>query len=152
MVKHEAPQSKAQLRCEKGTTIEAKPLILIVDDELPHLRLTEIMLVKTGCMIMTAQDPREALEVLSNCTPDLVLMDVQMPGMTGLELSNRIRKIERLRELPIILLTSHLTEEVTRTATEHGIENVLQKPVDMANLQALVGRTVQGDGSRLATA
>lgn len=140
------------MRCEKGTTIKAKPLILIVDDELPHLRLTEIMLVKTGCMIMTAQDPREALEILSNCTPDLVLMDVRMPGMTGLELSDRIRKMERLRNLPIILLTSHLTEDVTRAATSQGIDSVLQKPVKMASLQALVGRTVQGSRAQSANA
>ena len=128
---------------------ENKPLILIVDDELTHLRLTEIMLVNDGYRIMTAEHPREALDLLSDFKPDLLIMDVNMPGLSGTELTGRIRAIDRLQDVPIILVTSHVTDRVRAVARERGVDMVLEKPLDMSQFKVKVRETIR---SRAATA
>ena len=122
--------------------IDSKPLILIVDDELTHLRLAEIMLVDDGYRIMTAEHPREAMELLADYRPDLLIMDVNMPGISGTELTERVRGIERLRNVPVILVTSHVTERVSRKAAEWGVLEVLEKPLDITHFKRTVRECV----------
>lgn len=120
-----------------------KPLVLLVDDDISHLRLTEVMLVREACHTVTAEHPREALEVLSSCTPDVIVLDVVMPGITGTELAERIRSIDRLREIPLIFVTSHVSGEVRSLSERDGVLGVLEKPLDMTRFRSLVASALK---------
>ncbi|HEX7021749.1 MAG TPA: response regulator [Trueperaceae bacterium] len=130
--------------------MDDKPLVLIVDDEISHLRLMEIMLVEVGCEIVTAEHPREALAVLKARTPSLIIMDVNMPGLSGIALSGRIRGVKRLQRVPIILVASQLTPELRELAKWEDLTTVLEKPLTSTRLQARVRQALAGPPARQA--
>ena len=119
----------------------SKPLVLLVDDDITYLRLMEIMLINSGCVIVTAEDARQALEELAQATPDLIIMDVFMPGLTGPELVERVHSIDRLKNTPVIFVTVNPTCEIKSLTRQPGIAAVLEKPLDGPTLKALVKST-----------
>ena len=111
-----------------------KPIILIADDAPSHLRLMEFMLHSETHELRTATDGREVLEVLKAVTPDLIVLDIEMPFLTGLDLSGRIKRVPRLRDVPVILVTS-LTDQRTKASRAFvGADALLQKPVSRLEL------------------
>jgi CheY-like chemotaxis protein len=99
--------------------------VLVVDDAAVDQRLAEKLLTKEGLTVVTANDGNEALEVLKKTTPDLVLTDMQMPGMGGLELVEEIRS--RYPAVPVILMTAHGSEEIAVEALQRGAASYVPK-------------------------
>ena len=118
------------------------PLILIVDDLPQNVRLLEAVLSPHGFRVATASSGQEALDVLSKEHPDLVLLDILMPGIDGYEVCRRIREDPETAFLPVIMITASGEEEKIR-AIESGADDFVNKPFDQAELLARVRSLVR---------
>ncbi|HEX7320634.1 MAG TPA: HD domain-containing phosphohydrolase [bacterium] len=114
--------------------MKANPVILIVDDQLQNIDLLEAYLVPQGYEIVKAANGEEALEKLSGNQIDLILLDVIMPGMDGFEVTRRIRQDDKIRLLPIILVTILWETEDRIKGIEAGCDDFLSTPVDKTEL------------------
>jgi signal transduction histidine kinase len=113
-------------------------VILIVDDD-PSARQTAVaMLEGAGYQIEEAKDGLHALQILEQVQPDLILLDVMMPGMTGFEVCQRIRATPEFAEVPIILLTALDDRDSLMHGIESGADDFISKPVDRQELAARV--------------
>lgn len=102
--------------------------ILLVEDTLALAREMEDLLVMQNYAVVTAQNGAEALAVLKNVKPDLIVTDVLMPQMDGFELLRHIRKEPSLTGIPTLIITAKAGKEVETTAYELGAHAVLKKP------------------------
>jgi adenylate cyclase len=118
------------------------PLILVVDDVPQNVRLLEAVLSPRGFRVATASSGEEALEVLSKEHPDLVLLDILMPGIDGYEVCTRIREDPQTAYLPVIMITASGGQEKIR-AIESGADDFVNKPFDQAELLARVRSLVR---------
>ena len=112
--------------------------LLIVDDEFDTLRLVGLMLERQGYKIIAADSGPQALEVLKKETPDLILLDVMMPGMDGYEVARRIRSNPATENIPIIMFTAKGQVEDKVTGLEAGADVYLTKPTQPRELFAQV--------------
>ena len=115
--------------------------ILIVDDEASGIATLEAMLEDQGYQIKTAASGEEALSVAKETLPDLILLDVMMPGMDGFEVCRKIRAMPILAEVPIIILTALDDYNSRLTGLESGADDFFSKPLDRQDLRARV-RTI----------
>jgi len=118
--------------------MKANPVILIVDDQPQNIDLLEAYLVPQGYEIIKAANGEEALEKLSGNQIDLILLDVIMPGMDGFEVTRRIRQEDKIRLLPIILVTILREAEDRVKGIEAGCDEFISYPVDKMELLARV--------------
>jgi CheY-like chemotaxis protein len=120
-----------------------RPLrILLAEDHAVNRRLAQRLLEKQGHTVILAEDGRQALAVLARETVDLVLMDVQMPGMDGLEATRAIREHEKAgaARIPIIALTAHAMTGDREQCLAAGMDTYITKPIQPGELQ----RAIQG--------
>jgi adenylate cyclase len=122
--------------------VNPDPLILVVDDLAPNVRLLEAVLSPKGFRVVTASSGAEALDVLGKEHPDLVLLDILMPGMDGYQVCRRIREDPGTAFLPVIMITASGEEEKIR-AIESGADDFVNKPFDQAELLARVRSLVR---------
>ena len=106
---------------------ERQPKILVVDDVAENLRLLEAVLRPRGYDLVTASDGIAALELVESEHPDLILLDVLMPGLDGYAVCSRLRANEETAMLPVIMVTSSIGQEKTR-AIEAGADDFIPKP------------------------
>jgi class 3 adenylate cyclase/CheY-like chemotaxis protein len=118
------------------------PLILVVDDLPQNVRLLDAVLSPQGFRVVTASSGKEALDVLSKEHPDLVLLDIRMPGIDGYEVCRRIREDPGTAFLPVIMITASEGEDKIR-AIESGADDFVHKPFDQAELLARVRSLVR---------
>lgn len=107
------------------------PLILIVDDEPDILDLLTYNLSNKGFAVERASDGEEALERAHTLDPDLIILDVMMPVMNGIETCRRIREDAHLRTIPVLMLTARTEEESMIEGLDSGADSYLGKPVSM---------------------
>ena len=117
------------------------PKILVVDDETSILNTLQILLRGEGFEVTVAVSGREALELFDDVAPDVVLTDIRMPGMSGLELLAAVR--ERDPELPVILMTAQASLQSAMQAVNQGAFYYLQKPFSNGELVALCRRAAE---------
>mgnify|MGYP002625791289 CR=1 FL=1 len=125
--------------------------VLLCDDELHILRAAEFKLRKAGYDVQCASDGQEAWENILAGRPDMLITDLQMPRLTGLELARRVREHEATRDLPIVMLTAkgyELSEH--QMAEKCGFTAVCNKPFSPRALLQLVQETLS-DSSQTAT-
>ncbi|MFA7095737.1 MAG: response regulator, partial [Gammaproteobacteria bacterium] len=108
--------------------------VMVVDDSITVRKVTARLLERHDMKVLTARDGVDALAVLQEHRPDVVLLDIEMPRMDGYELATHIRNEERLRDLPIIMITSRTGEKHRRRALEIGVNRYLGKPYQEAEL------------------
>ena len=120
--------------------VAAVPLVLVVDDSLTVRRVTQRLLVREGYRVVLAKDGMEALEKLAEERPQVVLSDIEMPRMDGFDLVRNIRGDARLRDLPVIMITSRIAQKHRDYAAELGVDHYLGKPYSEEDLLALIGR------------
>ena len=118
------------------------PLVLVVDDLAQNVRLLEAVLSPKGFRVAKASSGEEALDVLSKEHPDVVLLDILMPGMDGYEVCRRIREDPGTAFLPVIMITASGEQEKIR-AIESGADDFVNKPFDQAELLARVRSLVR---------
>src|SRR6516162_7216481 len=104
--------------------------ILIVDDTPVNLKLTRILLVNEGYKVLTAASAEEALEMLGSFHPKLILADIQLPGIDGLEMTRRIKKDERTRDIAVVALTAFAMKGDEQKAIDAGCDGYITKPID----------------------
>ncbi len=104
------------------------PLALVVDDSITMRRVTQRLLERNGMRVITAKDGIEALEVLQEHRPEIVLLDIEMPRMDGYEFAGHVRNSEEFADLPIIMVTSRTGEKHRARAIELGVNDYLGKP------------------------
>jgi class 3 adenylate cyclase len=114
----------------------ARPLILAVDDEPANLALLRKLLAREGYDVVEATDGASALRVIAEQAPDLVCLDVMMPGIDGIEVCQRLRRQPEHAGLPILLLTALNRSEDKARGLEAGANDFLSKPFDQSELSA----------------
>lgn len=115
-----------------------KPVILCVDDEPGNLKLLKRTLGTSGYLVITANDGREALDIIGSRRVDLVLTDVMMPGIDGLETCRRIKGDERYRHIPVVMITALGSKSDRINGIEAGADEFLAKPYDHGEVLARV--------------
>jgi len=118
----------------KEEEFKRRPCIMVVDDSLTVRRVTSRMLQRQNMDVITAQDGVDALTRLDERVPDVILLDIEMPRMDGYELTRHIRRSERLKNIPVIMITSRTGEKHRRHAMELGVNRYLGKPYQEADL------------------
>ena len=112
--------------------------ILIVDDNPTNLKLARILLVKEGYEVQTAPDAEEALKKLETFKPRLILMDIQLPGMDGLELTRRLKSSSETENIIIIALTAYAMKGDDEKAKAAGCDGYVTKPIDTQALPGVI--------------
>ncbi len=110
--------------------------VLIVDDEPITRKLLRMMLTRANYQVMEASDGYEALEAIAGNIPDVVLLDVMMPGMNGYTVCTRIRSQQKTAKLPIIMLSARGDSDGIRQAMEVGATQFMNKPITPNDLMA----------------
>ena len=108
--------------------------VLIVDDNAINLKLARILLQSEGYTVHTATDAELALRVLASVKPRIILMDLQLPGMDGLELTRRLKADAATREIAIIAVTASAMKGDEERARAAGCDDYVAKPIDIDSL------------------
>jgi CheY-like chemotaxis protein len=112
--------------------------ILIVDDNPTNLKLASDVLECAGFEVFTAEDAENALWVIQQAMPDMVLMDIALPGMDGLTLTRQLKSEPATRDIRIIALTAFAMKGDEQKAREAGCDGYITKPIDTRNLPGQV--------------
>ncbi|MGE4271389.1 MAG: response regulator [Desulfitobacterium sp.] len=113
-------------------------VILVVDDDELIQELLKFNLEKEGYQVLMASDGSEALSVVEEKVPDLVILDIMLPGMSGLEVCNQLRRVPKLADLPVIMLTAKGEEIDKVLGLEIGADDYLTKPFSPRELVARI--------------
>ena len=108
--------------------------ILVIDDTPVNLKLTRIVLANEGYVVRTANDAEEALAILDHFRPDLMLVDIQLPGMDGLELTRRVKANPGTRDIVVVALTASAMKGDEEHAMKEGCDGYITKPIDTRSL------------------
>ena len=112
--------------------------ILIVDDNTQNLKLARVVLANEGFDVYTASNAEDALQLLRTVTPRLILMDIQLPGMDGLELTRRLKADPATRPIRVIALTAYAMKGDDEKAFAAGCDGYITKPIDVERLPVVV--------------
>jgi diguanylate cyclase (GGDEF)-like protein len=118
--------------------------ILIVDDDALNRKLARVTLSEQGYKVRTAAAAEEAMAAMREELPQLVLMDIQMPGIDGLELTRRMKADPRTRDVIVVALTAYAMKEDRDRARAAGCDGWLTKPIDTRRLPAVVAAHIEG--------
>ena len=122
----------------KDLKIKESGKILVVDDQPLNVELLEADLLAHGYEVVTAYDGKSALEKVANESPDLILLDVMMPGMDGFEVCRRLKIDQETLLIPIVMVTALSARDDRIRGIEVGVDDFLTKPYDKQELQARV--------------
>jgi putative two-component system response regulator len=123
---------------EIGELSKAKHKILVVDDERGNLNLLCAQLEHEGYAPMSASNGAAALELVRRDAPDIILLDLSMPGMSGIEVARELKADPRTRTIPVVMVTSMSDRNSRLSALASGVEEFLEKPVDRFELAVRV--------------
>ena len=122
--------------------------ILAVDDEKHILRLVQINLEKAGYLVVTASNGREALEAVALERPDLIVMDVMMPEMDGLEALQKLKSDDQTADIPVVMLTAKAQDADVFQGWQSGADLYLTKPFNPLELLTFVKRILDAQGEQ----
>jgi DNA-binding response OmpR family regulator len=126
------------------TEASGQPLVLVADDDEDIRSLVSFRLTRAGYDVVEASDGEEALRLATERSPDLAVLDVMMPKLTGLEVTRLLRDNDLTKDVPVILLTARVQEEDVAQGFEAGADDYIKKPFSpqelRARVQAVLGR------------
>jgi len=131
-------------------TEDRRTFVLVVDDSITVRRVTQRLLERNGMRVMTAKDGVEALAVLQEHLPDIILLDIEMPRMDGYELAQHVRADGRTASIPIVMITSRVGEKHRARAIELGVNDYLGKPYQESQLLEAIDPLVEAHRRRQA--
>lgn len=114
--------------------------ILYVEDNVDNRTLVRRILMAEGYNLLEAVNATQALEILGNTQPDLILMDINMPDMDGYSLTAQIKSMEGLESIPIVALTANVMRGDRERSLEAGCDGYIQKPIDIDMLSEQIER------------
>ncbi|MEY2168053.1 MULTISPECIES: Hpt domain-containing protein [unclassified Rhodanobacter] len=123
--------------------LRTRPLVMVVDDSITMRKVTGRVLERHEYEVGTAKDGVDALEKLHERVPDLMLLDIEMPRMDGYELATHMKADPRLRDIPIIMITSRTGEKHRQRAFDIGVDRYLGKPYQEAELLTQIGEVLE---------
>ena len=125
-------------------TPDAAPLVLVADDDPDILDLVRYRLERSGYAVATADNGADAVRLASELSPALAVLDVMMPGLTGFDVTRRLREDPQTVRIPVILLTARAQEADVQEGFAAGADDYLRKPFSprelSARVQAVLGR------------
>src|SRR5882724_6265566 len=123
--------------------------VLIIDDNLGSLELLESALRQPGIDIITASDPEQGLDLVITRHPQIVLTDLLMPGMNGLEVLSRVMEIDPSTD--VVLMTAHYSSETAVEAIKKGASDYLNKPISIALVREKIAKLIEAAKQRQRT-
>jgi chemosensory pili system protein ChpA (sensor histidine kinase/response regulator) len=132
---------------EEAEGEEGKPLtVMVVDDSITIRKVTARMLERNNFSVLTAKDGVDAVAQLQDQVPDLMLLDIEMPRMDGYELAQHVRNDDRLKGVPIIMITSRTGEKHRQRALDIGVDRYLGKPYQESDLLENINELLESLG------
>jgi len=122
---------------------EKRLVVMVVDDSITVRKVTTRLLERNGYKVLTARDGVDATGQLQGCTPDIMLLDIEMPRMDGFELATHMRNDDRLRHVPVIMITSRTGDKHRERARQIGIKHYLGKPYQENDLLATIDQIIR---------
>ncbi|MFI4890547.1 MAG: Hpt domain-containing protein [Steroidobacterales bacterium] len=113
---------------------DRRTFAMVVDDSITVRRVTQRLLERNGMKVLTAKDGVEAMSLLQDNLPDIILLDIEMPRMDGYEVAAHVRSDPRLKHIPIVMITSRVSEKHRARAIELGVNDYLGKPYQESQL------------------
>ena len=138
-------RGKAQAAAVPRERLDRRIVALVVDDSITVRRVTQRLLERNGMRVLTARDGADAVAVMDENVPDIVLLDIEMPRMDGYEVAAHMRGDERLKRVPIIMITSRVGEKHRARALELGVDEYLGKPYQESQLLEAIAPLVGED-------
>jgi chemosensory pili system protein ChpA (sensor histidine kinase/response regulator) len=131
--------------------LDRRIMALVVDDSITVRRVTQRLLERNGMRVLTARDGEDAVAVMAEHVPDVVLLDIEMPRMDGYEVAQHMRTSPRLKHVPIIMITSRVGEKHRARAMEIGVDEYLGKPYQESQLLEAIAPLVARGGKQERT-
>ncbi|HEV2227531.1 MAG TPA: response regulator, partial [Steroidobacteraceae bacterium] len=122
---------------------DRRTFAMVVDDSITVRRVTQRLLERNGMRVITARDGLDAVALLQDNVPDVILLDIEMPRMDGYEVAAHVRNDPRLKDVPIIMVTSRVGEKHRARAIELGVDDYLGKPYQEAQLLDAIAPLVE---------
>ncbi|MDH3779203.1 MAG: response regulator, partial [Gammaproteobacteria bacterium] len=138
-----------ELKKAAPTPSDDRPLALVVDDSITVRRVTERFLHRSGLRVETAKDGLDAISVMQDHKPDVILLDIEMPRMDGYEFASHVRNDPRVADVPIIMITSRVGDKHRARAIELGVNDYLGKPYQDSQLLEAIRRQLEERGIEL---
>ena len=114
------------------------PKVLIIDDDRDIVRGLAVHLRAAGCEVLTARDGALGLEIAIDALPDIILLDVSMPGLDGIEVLTALRSRDATRDIPAIVLSANVVEQTRARAAAAGARRFLEKPFRFEKLMSTI--------------
>ncbi|KZZ59817.1 hypothetical protein A3760_27260 [Oleiphilus sp. HI0122] len=124
------------------------PLVMVVDDSVTVRKVTTRLLQRNGIDVVTAKDGVDAIAQLQDTKPDVMLLDIEMPRMDGFEVASLVRHDERLKDVPIIMITSRTGQKHRERAMSIGVNEYMGKPFQEQELLATIEQVLAGSMSK----
>lgn len=121
-----------------------RPRLLIADDEPSVRALLQMLFEQQGYEVTTARDGRDAVERACQSRPDVMIFDIQMPHLTGIEAVEILRAEPGFEGVPVIALTAHIRDYLPSTVSKAGFSHILTKPFDIPDLLEVVASAARG--------
>lgn len=126
--------------------------ILIVEDNPINMRLLKMTLRAKGYILLEATDGAEALDTAIKERPDLIIMDIQLPKVNGLDVTKKLRRIPEFRHTPIIAITAYAMKGDREKAIEAGCDAYLPKPINTRELPGMIAEMLlHQEGNKIPT-
>lgn len=116
------------------------PTIMVVEDDDDNRLMLRTLLEMKGYLVAEARDGQEAADALADASPSLILVDLQLPRLNGFALARRVRQDERLRGVPIVVVSGHDPSHHRKLAMAAGCDEYLVKPIDFEHLERILAR------------
>jgi chemosensory pili system protein ChpA (sensor histidine kinase/response regulator) len=136
-------RTRAQAPAPPRERGDRRTFAMVVDDSITVRRVTQRLLERNGMRVLTARDGMDAVALLQDNVPDVILLDIEMPRMDGYEVAAHVRNDPRLKDVPIIMVTSRVGEKHRARAIELGVDDYLGKPYQEAQLLDAIAPLVE---------
>ena len=123
---------------------DTRKKVLCIEDNAVNMILVERIVEAEGHELIKAEDGAKAINILTETTPDMILLDINLPGIDGLELARRFRSDERLVSVPLIATTAQVLVGDRERCLEAGCDDYLPKPLDIRVLRQIIRHYLDG--------